>query len=493
MWNPVGGNQGGGANYPSAADGSVMQSSMQTNIAGLRGTKDFGPNERPENFRETILFLNPNGEAPLTALMSKMASERTDDPTFHWFEEKLPHVRPELATGVDGSSPTITLSPATDTITGVDGLVPGDVLIVEPGPGEGVTTDLEQMLVQTVNSGSNALTVIRGFAGSTPASLSAGSRLTKVGTAFAEGTGSPNSTSRNPQELQNYCQIFKSTIDLTETSRKTKYRTGDLEKNEKKRKMFDHSRDMELAYFFGRKSLTTGANGKPRRTMAGLFRFIKTYTKVWDGSNPADVLTEDRFVEFVSQIFNWDGQGAGDERIAFCGNEALITMNILARTSPSTRINFDGYVSVYGMKMSKWILPQGTIYLKTHPLFNIHPVYSQTMVVINPRGLRYRYLRDTSYKPNVQANDEDTFKGQWLSECGLEVNHEETMCVMSGLTRSNMGLDQYNAFEGGAPEVLLAPSDTAEAPAEDLVEAPVDEPEAPVEGGDESGQGDLNI
>ena len=41
-------------------------------VAGLRGTGDWGTDERPKNFRETILWRDPNGSAPLTALMSKM-------------------------------------------------------------------------------------------------------------------------------------------------------------------------------------------------------------------------------------------------------------------------------------------------------------------------------------------------------------------------------------------------------------------------------------
>ena len=53
-------------------------------FAGLRGTGDWGTDERPKNFREMILWRDPNGQTPLTALMSKMRSEATDDPEFSW-------------------------------------------------------------------------------------------------------------------------------------------------------------------------------------------------------------------------------------------------------------------------------------------------------------------------------------------------------------------------------------------------------------------------
>ena len=46
-------------------------------FAGLRGTGDWGTDERPKNFRERILWLDPNGMTPLTGLMSMMGKEST--------------------------------------------------------------------------------------------------------------------------------------------------------------------------------------------------------------------------------------------------------------------------------------------------------------------------------------------------------------------------------------------------------------------------------
>jgi len=56
---------------------------------GMRGTSDWITNARPENWRETILYLYPNGMAPLTALMSMMPSKVVDDPKFHWFTSTI--------------------------------------------------------------------------------------------------------------------------------------------------------------------------------------------------------------------------------------------------------------------------------------------------------------------------------------------------------------------------------------------------------------------
>lgn len=53
-------------------------------VAGLRGTGDWGADERPKNFREMILWRNANGDTPILALMAKVGKESTDDPEFSW-------------------------------------------------------------------------------------------------------------------------------------------------------------------------------------------------------------------------------------------------------------------------------------------------------------------------------------------------------------------------------------------------------------------------
>ena len=54
---------------------------------GMRGNGDWVTDQRPKSWRETILKLYPNGQAPLTAILSKMSSEKVDDPQFHWWTE----------------------------------------------------------------------------------------------------------------------------------------------------------------------------------------------------------------------------------------------------------------------------------------------------------------------------------------------------------------------------------------------------------------------
>lgn len=382
-------------------------------IAGMRGTGDWGVDERPKNFREFILWRSPNGSAPLTAFMSKMKTESVDDPEFSWFEEEHNPVRVTTnATGLAAASTAATL------VSGGLDLVPGDILMVEKT--ETATYDNELVMVSSVAS-DTSIVLKRGQAGTTAANTGASANLLKIGSAFEEGSLAPDSNLVNPTKLTNYCQIFQTSYELTNTALSTKARTGDPLKNDKMRKSTQHSIALEQAFMFGvpYEDLT---GTKPLRFTGGLRNFIKTNVKIWT-TTP----TEDEFLDNVYKVFDYDAGNAGNERLIFAGNGFLNSLNKLARNSSSTRINFDGTVKAYGMQLQRWVLPQGTVFVRTHPLMNLNPRYTNSAFIIDPSALIYRPLRDTKHKDNVQANDQDTLKGRWLTEAGLEVRHEKTM------------------------------------------------------------------
>ena len=280
-------------------------------ILGLRGTGDWGTDERPKNFRETILRRQPNGMSPLTALMSKMGLESVNDPEFAWWEEEMNSTRVINSGAATNVATTITVP------NGATNLVPNDLLLVEKA--DQVTFDNEILEVVSVTN-DTTFVVARGAAGTTAAAIADGAALLKIGNDFAEGTTAPTASMRNPTKLKNHCQIFKTTYELTETAKRTYARTGDPIKNDKKRKMFDHSIALEWAFMFGRPSETTGQNGKPKRTTGGLRYFLTSNTTVFGGSGPA--FTSDNFLSAITPVFNYNSE-AGTERLVCAGTAPL--------------------------------------------------------------------------------------------------------------------------------------------------------------------------
>lgn len=381
-------------------------------FAGLRGTGDWATDERPKNFRELILWRQPNGMAPLTALLSKMGSEKVDDPEYNWWEEQLSGLRLQV-NGVMNTTTTTVVVVDADALN----LVPGDVLLIE-------TSDATTAEIVTVNGVASNTTfdVIRGQAGTSAAAIADNTYITKIGNVYEEGSASPSVSNRNPTKSTNYAQIFKTAYSITKTAALTRTRTGDPLKNDKKRKMFDHSVAMEHAFMFGKPYETTGSGGKPKRFTGGLRHFISTNVTVFS-TTP----TETTFLNAVTPVFDYDG-GAGNERIVFAGNGALTSLNKLAKAGMQVRV--DEVVKVYGMQLQRWITPQGTFYIKSHPLMNTHAKYTNSMFIIDPSALKYRFLRDTTFEDDIQSPDEDLIKGQWLTEAGLEIHHERTMAYI---------------------------------------------------------------
>ena len=341
-----------------------------TAFAGVRGTGDWGTDERPKNFREGILRLNPNGTAPIFALMGKMSKKVVDDPEYSWWAEPNDVVRLQVNGALNNAATTVVVDSDDPDSTNLAArwgsplnLVPGDLLMVEPAADTAVFSP-EIVRVVTANAASIAaptttFTIARGQAGTTAAAIANDGYLLKIGSAFSEGTRSPDAASRNPIKYKNFTQIFKNTYEVTGTAKETRARTGDPVKNDKMRKAFDHSRDIEMAILFGQSHEdTAGANGQPRRFMGGLREFLpnKVLASNWTMNNLLDM---------ISPVFDWDSS-AGDSRMVFCGNGALNSLNkkIEGSAGARTRFMFQGTKNMYGVKFNHYRVPQGDFLLE---------------------------------------------------------------------------------------------------------------------------------
>ena len=162
--------------------------------------------------------------------------------------------------------------------------------------------------------------------------------------------------------------------------------------------------------------------------MGGLRQFI-----------PASILaaswTLPGLLDAVSPAFDWDTE-AGDARMCFMGNGAMNEFNkqIETQGASKTRINYTGKDTMYGIKFQSYQIPQGTLYMKRHPLLSRHPLYNYSMVMIDGSQLKWVCVRnrDTRFKDNIQHNDEDTRKGQWMTEGSIMIDG-------SGLTQRYIG------------------------------------------------------
>lgn len=399
-------------------------------ISGLRGSGDWGTDERPKNFRESILFFSPNGDAPLFALTSKMGKKSVNDAEFSWWAESNNLFRLQANGAFAAGATTITVDssdPAAGSMSALYGnathLKEGDLLLVEKT--DQATFDNEVIQVSTVVSATQ-FTVTRGVAGTTAATIADDTFLTLIGSAYAEGTGAPSATSKNPVKFYNYIQIFKDSYELTGTADKTATRTGSAWSNDKKRKMFKHSGDIEWSFLFGRRYETNGDNGKPLRFLGGLREQIPQTTPANGGRTTVfgSAVSAATFADAVSPVFDFDF-GGGDTRIAYCGNWVRNEMGKVIQGTTGIRMELGSVIKQYGQAFQEFIMPQGRLLLKSHPLLSRHPRYMKSMFIVDAAALKYVTMAgrpDGKVKDDVQADDEDVRRGYIQTDCSLMVD-----------------------------------------------------------------------
>jgi hypothetical protein len=359
-------------------------------------------------------------------------------------EEELTPPRLQIAgTGLSANAASTLLTCyTTGDFTATD-FVAGDLLLMETTTV--FTTHWEIVEVAVPPSASNVLQIIRQAAGTPLGAMAIGGWVVKVGSAFAEGADPAAATFRKPTKFTNFTEIFKTTYSISKTAAKTKFRTGDPLKNERKRKSFQHAQQLEYAFLFGVPAESTGAASTgpgalgranmPKRYTGGLLHFLRQAhgaTVSTLVTLNANTFTEDHFLDRTYTMFDYGYTGAGNERIALCGNQFLNSMNKMVKRMTNVAIQYNGSITAFGMKLQEYTLPQGTIYFRTHPLMNVNPKFTKAAFFINPSGIVYRPLRgrDTDYEDEIQTPGADYFAGQWLTEAGVEFHHMRSMLYM---------------------------------------------------------------
>lgn len=419
-------------------------------FAGMRGTGDWVSNQMPESWREMILRLFPNGSAPLTAILSKMGSETVDSPIFHWWDKELPTQRATI-TGVHTA--------AALNVSYVSGGVATDTIYLkmsEADAGQFKATDIVLMRdasdyevdcngrVSAVTKAgtSSYLTVVLLEAddGGVTYShdLSDADTAMIVGTMNEEGTTSPDARALDPTERYNYVQIMRDSMELTNTALVSKLRTGDPFSEAQRDCLEAHSIQMEKNFLWGIRTSGTGAAGKPRRTTGGIIRYITTNKDDYSVNSTYSGQTwltggEVWLDTMLEQCFRY----GSNEKLVLAGSGAVLGLNRLAKANGT--IQMTPMTASYGLKVMEWHTPFGTIYLKTHPLFSYEATNRYSMLLLEPKQIKYRALkgRDTQFLKNRQANDADEVKHEYLTEAGLELHFEKCFAYLNGVGVDN--------------------------------------------------------
>lgn len=410
-------------------------------ILGMSGTGDYSANvhERPKNYREAILYLQRNGTAPLTAILTKLKREMVDDPEFNWFEKDLPTVKTTITAPATAQA-AFSTTPVAFTVASTDGFRVNDVCRI-PATGE--------TILITVVTDATHFSALRSLGDSGQDAITASDEVIVAGSAQAEGADVRLAKYFDPTRRYNLTEIFRNPISVTGTQDMTYFRTGNAYKNRKRESFLQHTTEMERAFLFGNAEIVSSTvsglsstSGRPLRTTGGIFGsdyagswFVPAANR-WTGETGAGAapaggnITEDLFDQYLETVM----KSGSRERIAFCGPTAMRAMSKLAKSSGV--INLTPVKNgAYGFHLKEWISPFGSVYLKLHPLLGETTEDSQTILLVEPRNLKYRFLkgRGTKLLKDRQSPGVDGRTDEYLTECGIEIHHGETHGIIKGV------------------------------------------------------------
>jgi len=279
-------------------------------------------------------------------------------------------------------------------------------------------------------------------------------RCQVIGTAYAEGTGSPDVWSSEIDDNFGYTQIFKTAAEMTNTAIATKYRGY---ANEWQRiwalKLREHKVDIERAMLFSQKArqgsvqyteglcgnILVNSTAQTTHTTALSYSSGKAYFRVEANAN----LTYDLLLGDLEVLFDPARGGSGD-RLVLASLPVITFFNKLGDGAfmdasigygGASRYNFDKREGAFGHKIMTIETVHGALHLVKEPLFR--GISSGFMLFADMSKLAYRPLvgnglnRDTFITTNVQSDDEDLRKDMILTEAGLEVTLPESHMMYS--------------------------------------------------------------
>ena len=418
---------------------------------------DYGsrPDQRRKyNFGDRIAELAPE-ESPFFVYLNQTAKLPTDDSLFRYLEDrtKIDYTSREfeVKTGFStvssltaGQTFTMEVQTLDSSATSVDFLIKGMVLAVKTAASYGnAIVRVEDAPADNGDNTSFTAKVISVSSASGSDAIAAEDRVQIIGSAYAEGTGSPDTFQDSFDDNYGYTQIFKTAVEITNTALATNMRGVANEFDRvKAQKMREHKIDIERAMLFGHKARVGGV-----QYTEGLVGHIIKNSSVVDRSSASiaynsgkgyfstyatDELTYDALLEDFEVLFD-PARGGSNERLALASLPVISYFNKMGGTSFSEnstngtqyRLNMEELQGSFGHKLMQIDTVHGAVYLVKEPLFRGHS--SGLMLMADMSKLYYRPLvgngqnRDMLVEENVQAADEDLRKDMITTEAGLEV------------------------------------------------------------------------
>jgi hypothetical protein len=423
---------------------------------GIRGLANYVSGERPESWREGILYNDIDGEMPLTGLLSKMDSEMVDDDTFHWFTENTPEQAgdvtagaalyddPALSVVVSGGETAGTVVYAKVPLATAQEFVAGKLVSFRVAADSRCNTRAIVLAVEENGASSYLKTRLLEDDDNSPDNdLTDVDRVVLCGNAYEDGSMPPDSINYQPYSFENYTQLFRNTWKATARTLSTNTRTRKNQRRDGIKSITRlHGMEMEKAFFDGVPFEGTGEGGQRFTTTAGVDYWIANNApnNIFDfryDTDFAGYTWEDGGEPWLDKVFEIISRYGKMARFCPCGSLAQSGLNTVAKAH--SKYELMPGAKAYGIEVRTFANVHLTLDLVKHPLMTLEPTRRNRMYVLSLRDLKYRYLKDQD--TNVEEVTPKGFKGEVheiTTDCGLEFHHPSRMAILDGIGQDNL-------------------------------------------------------
>jgi hypothetical protein len=383
---------------------------MPSTVQGVRGTASILQNRQVIDISHTIHLLEPSAYPLITLLNSLEKVKPAHNPVVRWMEDEL--------------------EPLTDLLNGA--VAAAAVALTVDNGGWWRVNDIghvprtgENFRVTAVAA--NVLTVVRSFGPVAAAALNDDEPLWNLGPAQREGDTSRALLSTLEVEQSNRTQIVRTPFGTTNTQSATDLYDGNDFDYQARKHAIEHLVRLERTLLWGQSDQAVVA-GQPLRALQGVFQFIAT-----NRIDVGGVLTESEFDAFCEVAFRY---GGSDQKLLVASGRVIQAINNFAKEKMDTYVG----ESAYGLNLREYVSPFGRILIAYHRQF-VGDIYSGQALLLDMDRVVLRPLRGGRSAgnlavrvTNIQANDEDARRDEYLTEASLEFQNEKAHALLTGVT-----------------------------------------------------------
>lgn len=307
---------------------------------------------------------------------------------------------------------------------------------------------LATVLITTVTSDTEIKVKVLATHDGAAHSLVSGDWLVVVGNAHGEGSESPEPWADELQVVYGECQIFRTSLRVTDTLKQAILRgESDELMRLRKQKGQEHKVQKERAMIFGRSylptnldqsgatfadSFKTDANGEPVRTTTGILEALLAYgtsTTTSDDQNifsiPEATYKYSNFVDDMEKVFQYYPEDG--VKTMFCGHGMLSYWSKLEQTSGLAKSSgwqvklSDMKRDTLGFNYRLLETPHGLIQLVPTPVLTRSP-YNKYGIVVDKNNVMHAIYESPKYRQNIKQDNAPLYqKDEYFSYEGLGI------------------------------------------------------------------------